>query len=78
MAFMEGKLQMIDLIGALGAKRQQEQTEEERKRQALQNQMMMEEMKQQQWRNQMEKAPVIMPGISFRNFFSVPKPKRGS
>ena len=60
MAFMEGKLQMIDLIGALGAKRQQEDTAEKRKQMELQNQMMMEEMKQQQWRNQMEKAPDTM------------------
>jgi len=40
MAFMEGKLQMIDLIGALQAKRQQEQAEEDRKRKELENEMM--------------------------------------
>ena len=60
MAFNEGLKQKIDLIGMLQATRDREQTEEERKRQALQNQMMMEEMKQQQWRNQMEKAPDTM------------------
>jgi len=44
MVFMEGKQQMIDLIGALQVKRQREQTEEDRKedrkRKDLENEMM--------------------------------------
>ncbi len=51
MAFLEGKLQPIDLLAALQARRQFEQTSEQRRQQELQNKLMQEQLEAAEWAN---------------------------
>lgn len=51
MAFLEGKLQPIDLLAALQARRQFEQTSEQRRQQELQNELMQEQLEAAEWAN---------------------------
>ena len=60
MVYMEGKQQMIDLIGALQAKRQREQTEEDRKRKELENEMLQQQLKEQKWKFDASMSPATV------------------
>lgn len=55
MAFNEGLKQRIDMLGALQARRQMEQSSEQRKQQELQNQLMQEQLEAAKWQNLVSK-----------------------
>ncbi len=48
MAFLEGKLQPIDLLSALQSRRQMEQSAEDERRKSIQNQLMEQQLKEKQ------------------------------